>query len=170
MMAINAGIASIISNQSSLTTCCIIMNPTMISAGAVANEGTVRKIGEKNSESTKNAPVVSAVSPVRPPSAIPEVDSTNVVIVDVPRPAPTVVATASARRAPLMPGRWPSSSSISALEAHPISVPSVSKMSTNRKENMTTKKLTVPMMEKSILKNVGASEAGAAMMPDGIRL
>ena len=101
MMAINAGIASIISNQSSLTTCCIIMNPTMISAGAVANEGTVRKIGEKNSESTKNAPVVSAVSPVRPPSAIPEVDSTNVVTVDVPSPAPTVVATASARRAPL---------------------------------------------------------------------
>ena len=77
------------------------MNPTMISAGAVANEGTVRKIGEKNRESAKNAPVVSAVSPVRPPSAMPEVDSTNVVIVDVPRPAPTVVATASARRAPL---------------------------------------------------------------------
>ena len=65
------------------------MKPTMIRAGAVANEGTVRKIGERSRESANRAPVVIAVRPVRPPSAIPEVDSTKVVIVDVPSPAPT---------------------------------------------------------------------------------
>ena len=44
--------------------------------------------------------VVTAVSPVLPPSDTPEALSTKVVVVDVPRTAPAVVATASARRAP----------------------------------------------------------------------
>ena len=40
--------------------------------------------------------VVAEVSPVLPPSDTPDALSTNVVVVVVPRTAPTVVATASA--------------------------------------------------------------------------
>ena len=43
---------------------------------------------------------------------------------------------ASDRRAPLILGSFPSLSSISALDATPISVPSVSNISTNRNANM----------------------------------
>ena len=79
MMVMKAGMASSVSFQSSLVTCCIIRNPTTIRAGAVAKEGIDRKIGEKNRDSANKAPVVMAVSPVRPPSIIPEEDSTKVV-------------------------------------------------------------------------------------------
>ena len=137
------GIASVRSVQSIFVTCCIIRKPTTISAGAVAKLGIVRNSGLKNSASRKRIPVVTEVRPVRPPSEIPEEDSTNVVIVEVPRQAPTVVPTASASRTPLMPSSLPSSSSMSALEAHPMTVPRVSKMSTNRNANTTTMKSSV---------------------------
>ena len=104
-------------------------------------------------EARNSRPVVSAVRPVRPPTATPEADSTNVVMVEVPITAPTVVPMASAMSAGLMPGRRPSSSSISALVATPMSVPRVSKISTNRKENTTMMKLTMPTLEKSTLKH-----------------
>ena len=62
--------------------------------------------------------VVTDVRPVLPPSDTPDALSTNVVVVDVPRTAPAVVAIASARSAPLIRGSFPSLSSISALEEH----------------------------------------------------
>ena len=70
---------------------------------------------------------------------------------EVPSTAPTLVATASASSAPLMRGSLPSSSSMSALEATPIRVPSVSNRSTKRNANMTTMKLTMLKLEKSRL-------------------
>ena len=67
----------------------------MIRAGAVANDGIARKIGDRSSDNPKRIAVVTAVSPVLPPSVTPEALSTNVVVVDVPSTAPAVVAIAS---------------------------------------------------------------------------
>ena len=64
----------------------------------------------------------------------------NVVVVVVPRTAPTVVATASAISAPLIFGRCPSSSNIPALVDTPINVPIVSNISTNKNAKITTMK------------------------------
>ena len=72
------------------------MYPTMISAGAVANAGTARNTGAKRIETRKRTAAARAVRPVRPPAATPEADSTNVVVVDVPKTAPTEVAIESA--------------------------------------------------------------------------
>ncbi|SCI93347.1 Uncharacterised protein [uncultured Butyricicoccus sp.] len=125
----------------------------MMSAGAVANEGIAVKIGA-NRVDTRNRPAVTrAVRPVRPPTATPEADSTNVVVVEVPSTAPAEVAIASDSRAGLMRGSLPSLSSISALVATPISVPRVSKISTNRNEKITTIKLMMPTVLKSTLKH-----------------
>ena len=123
----------------------------MIRAGAVAKLGMVRNSGLKMVASRNSTPVVIAVRPVRPPSVTPEALSTKVVVVEVPSTAPTQVPMESAISAPLMLGRRPSSSSISALEATPIRVPSVSNRSTNRKENITAKKFSRPTPEKSVL-------------------
>ena len=125
-------------------------------AGAVAKDGIARKIGDNSSYNPKRMAATREVSPVRPPSATPEALSTKVVTVEVPHIAPTVVPTASERRAPLMFGSLPSLSSISALEATPINVPSVSNISTNRNANILTTKSSVKTMEKSIFINVGA--------------
>ena len=65
----------------------------MISAGAVAKDGIARKIGDKKREIPNRIAVVRDVKPVRPPSVTPEALSTNVVVVEVPSTAPTVVAT-----------------------------------------------------------------------------
>ena len=89
-----AGTASSRFCQSIFTTCCIIIKPTTINAGAVANDGTVKNNGDKNNDRRNKTPTVTDVKPVLPPSVIPEEDSTNVVIVDVPKQAPTVVPTA----------------------------------------------------------------------------
>ena len=84
-----------------------IRNPTIISAGAVANDGTAINTGAKNIEMRNRNAVVIAVRPVLPPSATPAEDSTYVVVVDVPSTAPAVVATASARSADLILGSLP---------------------------------------------------------------
>ena len=73
-----------------------IYNPTITKAGAVAKDGIARKIGDKNRDNPKRIAVVTAVRPVLPPSDTPEALSTKVVVVEVPRIAPKVVATASA--------------------------------------------------------------------------
>ena len=70
-----------------------IQNPTTIKAGAVANDGIARKIGDRNNDNPNKMAVVAEVSPVLPPSDTPDALSTNVVVVVVPRTAPTVVAT-----------------------------------------------------------------------------
>ena len=104
----------------------------------MANDGIARKIGDKNKDRPNKTAVVTAVNPVRPPSATPEELSTNVVVVEVPSTAPAVVPTASARSAPLILGSFPSLSSIFALEETPIKVPSVSNKSTNKNANTIT--------------------------------
>ena len=85
-----------------LITLLSMYNPTITRAGAVAKDGIARKIGDRNRDRPNKMAVVTAVSPVLPPSDTPEALSTKVVVVDVPRTAPAVVATASARSAPLM--------------------------------------------------------------------
>ena len=100
MIAINAGIASVRSSKSILVTEVSIRNPTTIRAGAVAKEGIARKIGEMNRESANKTAETREVRPVRPPSATPEALSTNVVTVEVPHIAPTVVPTASEEEHP----------------------------------------------------------------------
>ena len=153
-----------------LATCWIIRKPTTIRAGAVAKDGIVRNNGVRNKAARKRTPTVQEVMPVRPPSLIPEEDSTKVVIVDVPMHAPTTVPTASANRTPLMPGSLPSLSSMPDLDAQPMTVPNVSKTSTNRKENIITKKSSgcCVMKEKSNLNIVGAGLAGRENTAVGI--
>ena len=63
------------------------------------------------------------------------------------------VAIASARRASLIRGSFPSLSSISALVATPTKVPKVSKISTKRKDNSTTIKLITLTPERSARKH-----------------
>ena len=109
--------------------------------------------GEKINASRNKNPVVTAVSPVLPPSVTPEALSTNVVVVEVPSNAPTLVATASAINAPLIFGSLPFLSSMSALEATPIKVPRVSNISTNRNASSTTMKLAMLTPEKSPAKH-----------------
>ena len=129
-----------------------------------------RNSGDRNNEIRKRKPDTIDVRPVLPPSAMPEEDSTNVVIVEVPNTAPTVVPMASERSAPLIPGSFPSSSSISAFDAQPISVPRVSNISTNRKANMMTIKLMISIPSNDSCMKVGAMLSGMEKMPDGIRL
>ena len=128
----------------------------MIRAGAVAKDGIARKIGDNNNESPNKTAVVTEVRPVLPPSDTPEALSTNVVVVEVPKAAPAVVATASARSAPLIRGSFQFSSSIPALDETPIRVPIVSNRSTNRNEKITTIKFRDKIPEKFILQKTGA--------------
>ena len=128
----------------------------MISAGAVAKDGIARKIGDKKREIPNRIAVVRDVKPVRPPSVTPEALSTNVVVVEVPSTAPTVVATASAISAPLILGSFPSLSSMPALVDTPINVPSVSKRSTKRNANITTTNSSENTFLKSSFPNTGA--------------
>ena len=66
-----------------------IKNPTTIRAGAVAKDGIARKIGDRNRDSANRIAATTAVKPVLPPSATPDALSTKVVVVEVPRTAPT---------------------------------------------------------------------------------
>ena len=139
-----------------------IRKPTTIKAGAVAKAGIARKIGARNKLRANSTALTMAVSPVRPPTPTPAELSTKVVTVEVPSTAPAVVATESAKRAPLIFGRRPSLSSISALEATPIRVPKVSNKSTNMKVITIVTKFRVAMALKSICMKVGA-RLGIAM-------
>ena len=126
-----------------------IKNPTITNAGAVAKEGIAMKMGANSMEIRKSSAVTIAVKPVLPPSATPAEDSTKVVVVEVPKIAPALVAIASAMSAGLICFNLPSLSSIFALLHTPISVPRVSKISTKRKEKMTTIKLMMLTPSKS---------------------
>ena len=53
--------------------------PTTMRAGAVAKAGMAMKNGDRNRERRKSTDTVTAVSPVRPPSATPAALSTKVV-------------------------------------------------------------------------------------------
>ena len=127
-----AGIASEKSSQSTAVVLETIITPTITNAGPVAAAGIARNSGPKNSDSRKQIAITTAVNPVLPPTAIPAILSTYVVVVDVPRQAPAVVATASAISMFPIPSTLPSLSTIFAFIETPSTVPTVSKKSTNK--------------------------------------
>ena len=94
--------------------------------------------GEKIVASKNNTPVVTAVKPVRPPTPTPEVDSTKLVTVEVPKAAPATVPIASDNKAlsPFSSSPFLFTSQI--LFPIEIKVPAVSKKSTNKKEKRIT--------------------------------
>ena len=161
MKQMNPGIASVKSAKSIFEIDFTIIKPTTIKAGAVAKDGIAKKIGDKIIDIKNNNPVVIAVKPVLPPEATPEALSTKVVVVDVPKIAPATVAIASASKAPFIRGNLPSSSILASVDT-PISVPSVSNISTNKKENIITMKLNVKILFHSNLQKV---EAILILMP-----
>ena len=95
-MQTNAGIDSDISSNGMFLIGSTISRPTIIRAGAVAAAGIERNKGEKKSATAKQIPTTNAVSPDLPPCATPAALSTYVVVVDVPKHAPNVVAMESA--------------------------------------------------------------------------
>ena len=128
--------------------------------------------GANTIEIKNRNPVTNDVSPVLPPAATPEDDSTNVVVVDVPKTAPDVVAMASANNAGLILGSLPSLSKNPAFELTPIKVPNVSKRSTNKNAQITTIKLIMFLLDKSISKHCPnvfpRGEKSNEMILDGI--
>src|SRR5699024_9633977 len=114
-----------------------IKTPTIINAGAVTSGVITASKGEKNKANKKNPAVTTEAKPVRPPTATPEDDSTNEVVVDVPTTEPTTVAAESANKA--RPARGNLLSFINpACVATATSVPAVSKKSTNKKVKIMT--------------------------------
>jgi hypothetical protein len=73
----------------------------------VAQGGIEAKIGAKKMEMIKHNPVVTAVSPVRPPSAIPEPDSMNAVTGERPSRLPMEMLKASVQYAIVDRGKSP---------------------------------------------------------------
>ena len=73
----------------------------------VAHGGMEARIGAKNRDIMKHNPVVTAVSPVLPPSAIPAPDSMNAVTGDVPNRLPIEIENASAQYAIVERGKSP---------------------------------------------------------------
>ena len=143
-------------------------SPTITRAADVACAGTIEKIGNKNSDNKKKKAHDKDVSPVLPPSATPDADSTKVVTVDVPRRAPTTVPIASDKRARPTPGRFPSLSIKSAFVATPVKVPTVSNKSTNKNVNITENMSKVNKSPQWSLKATGASDGGSEkIIPPG---
>ncbi len=92
-----AGIASPTYDQLTCAVLEAIMEPTMTSVEPVAHEGNEAKMGAKKSERKNMNATTRPVRPVRPPSAIPEADSTKAVLGEQPTSEPIEMATASER-------------------------------------------------------------------------
>ena len=103
--------------------------------------------GARNIAMKNRAAVTIEDRPVRPPSATPAEDSTNVVTVDVPQIAPQQVAMASASMALSMLGTLPSLVSRLPQAQAPYSVPRVSNISTMQNASIEVMK----MMTKSLV-------------------
>ena len=147
-------------------------NPTKNSDGAGAKPKIAVKIGAKKIASRNKNPVTTDAKPVLAPSPTPAELSTKVVVVDVPKTAPTEVAIASANNAGLILGNFSSLSNISAFEDTPISVPIVSNISTNKKDNNTTIKSKILILPKSAVKhcpNVFPIEVKSVNVMEGYR-
>ena len=128
----------------------------------MAAAGMTATMGAMNMHSRKATPQVNAVRPVRPPASTPDADSTKVVTVDVPVQAPTMVPMESESRASFIWGILPFSSSMSAREAVPTSVPMVSNMSIITKVTMRVMAVNHPMSRNPArlnLKNVRSTIA-----------
>ena len=140
----------------------------MMSAGAVAQAGTIEIIGLKNIASRNQ----HSDGEGREAGASALLDAARafdkVVTVDVPSTAPAVVPIASDMSAWLALGRRPFSSSILARLETPTSVPTVSKKSTKKKASVTLQKAGCASIEKSIFMNIGESDGGMETIPSGI--
>ena len=119
MSARNAGTALLISLISTFAKFLSIRTPTKISAGAVAQEGTMFARGARKRQARKQSDVTKLAKPVLAPAATPEAHSTNVVQVEVPRAAPARVAVESQAIALFISMGSPFSSSIPASVAAP---------------------------------------------------
>jgi hypothetical protein len=109
---------------------------TKISVHPVAHGGIDANIGAKKIAIKKQTPVVTAVSPVFPPSAIPAADSINAVTGDVPRSEPIEMLIASVQYASVDRGKSPvESSTTPENRAIEYSVPVQSRISTYRNVN-----------------------------------
>ena len=85
--------------------------PTITNAAAVTDEvNSDKTVGAKTSESKKKMPMNIAVNPVLPPRPIPVALSTYAFNVEVPKTAPMIPLSASARKALSIPSALPSSS------------------------------------------------------------
>lgn len=116
---------------------CAINTPTIINAGAVTCEVTTDSNGEKNKPNKKKIPVVIAVIPERPPTAIPADDSTNAPTGEVPNKEPASIAVESEAKA--FPTRGILLSFMKpAWFANPTKVPAVSKKVTSKNVSTTT--------------------------------
>src|SRR5699024_1126902 len=149
-----------------------ISAPTMMSAGAVTSDVEGPIIGEKNTAERNSSAVTILANPVRAPAAPPAVDSTEDVVVDVPRIEPEIVATASESNARFARGSLLSLMKF-AWEATPTRVPAVSKKSTNRKVSTTIRNCVLNNGEGSenasnAAPNVGSMLGTALTIPPGI--
>jgi hypothetical protein len=79
----------------------------MTNVHPVAQGGIEAKMGAKNKEMRKQMPVVMAVNPVLPPSAIPAPDSMNAVTGEVPNNAPMEMHSESVQYATVERGKSP---------------------------------------------------------------
>src|SRR5690606_7751105 len=164
----NTGMAYSILLQSTSPSPRAINTPTMISAGAVTAGVTTPSSGEKNRASRNSTDVATDVNPVRPPAATPADDSTYAVVVDVPSTAPPIAATESDTNAARALGSLPSRSR-PAWPAMAISVPDVSKKSTNIIVKITTSISPTNRSGKLVMAwpNVGARLGTPATTPEG---
>ena len=101
-------------------------------AGPVAKAGMLCANGAKIKQAKNSTATVTAVNPVFPPSLIPAPDSIYDVVFDVPNNAPTVVAVESANNALSIPSTSPFLFTLPVKFATEVSVPAVSKKSTNK--------------------------------------
>jgi hypothetical protein len=100
----------------------------------VAQGGMDAKIGAKKIDIRKQTPVVIAVSPVRPPSVIPDPDSMNAVTGEQPKRDPMEIVMASQQYARVDLGKSPVSGSTTPEKcAMEYRVAEASTMSTYRK-------------------------------------
>ncbi|KAK5632393.1 hypothetical protein RRF57_008106 [Xylaria bambusicola] len=96
----------------------IIIEPMRINTLPVAHGGIDAKMGAKNTEMKKQMPVVIAVKPVRPPSAMPAPDSIKAVTGEEPNRDPIEMLRASTMYAAVLPSKsWVSGSTTSARRA-----------------------------------------------------
>ena len=101
--------------------------------GAVAVWGTVPKRGARKTEQKKKKPIVTAVSPVLPPSLMPAAVSTCTITGVLPVNPPTTVPTAEERKAHTEPGMVSSGWVSFASLPIPNITPEISKIPTKMK-------------------------------------
>mmetsp|Transcript_65099 Transcript_65099/g.160275 ORF Transcript_65099/g.160275 Transcript_65099/m.160275 type:complete len:226 (-) Transcript_65099:707-1384(-) len=128
------GSATLVSAHSICPTSRIIIEPIRTSTGADATVGIALKSGAKKRETANRKAAVRAHSPVRPPSRIPDVHSTAMIIGEHPVHDARMVPTPEATRAHVPPGTDSPTFEISpAFMDSPTKQPEQSKRATRRK-------------------------------------